>query len=206
MPDSTLLRRTAGAGMERQRGHVGAAEFDPLNKSLKKSKDGADYLSSNGATRRLGRSMALRTQPDREYDKKRIELRHEGPYLPILLEACQEQELSYEYRDGVTSYGAYTFCVAKVLREQRARGTNPSFKELSQLVTAKLRRLKYNQTPNLVGFSKRIAAKIPWAVADADGDQQPAPRKRVANTGKSKTTKSKTTKARPVKSTRKRRR
>lgn len=91
--------------------------------------------------------------------------------------------------------------MAKVLREQRARGTNPSFKELSQLVTAKLRRLKYNQTPNLVGFSKRIAAKIPWAAADADGDQQPAPRKRVANTGKSKTTK-----ARPVKSTRKRRR
>ncbi|QQO12282.1 hypothetical protein JJB99_22660 [Bradyrhizobium diazoefficiens] len=186
-------------------------KFDPLNKSLKKSKDGADYLGTNGATRRLGRSMALRTQPDREYDKKRIELGHEGPYLPILLEVCQEQELSYEYRDGVTSYGVYTFCVAKVLREQRILGINPSFKGLSQLVTAKLRRLKYNQTPNLVGFSKRIAAKIPWSAADADGNQQPAPTKRVAKTGrsktaKSKTAKSKTAKSRAAKSPRKRRR
>lgn len=159
-------------------------EFDPLNKSLKKSKDGADYLGSNGATRRLGRSMALRTQPDREYNKKRDELGHHGPYLPILLEACQEQQLSYEYRDGATSYGAYTFCMAKVLREQRARGTNPSFKELSRLVTAKLRRLEYNQTPNLVGFGKRIAAKIPWDVgaADAGRAEQPVSKKRAAKT------------------------
>lgn len=159
-------------------------EFDPLNKSLKKSKDGADYLGSNGATRRLGRSMALRTQPDREYNKKRDELGHHGPYLPILLEACQEQQLSYEYRDGATSYGAYTFCMAKVLREQRARGTNPSFKELSRLVTAKLRRLEYNQTPNLVGFGKRIAAKIPWGAgaADAGRAEQPVPKKRAAKT------------------------
>lgn len=161
-------------------------EFPPLNESLSKSKDGADYLGDNGATQRLGRSMALRTQPDREYNKTRAALGHHGPYLPILLEACQEQELSYEYRDGVTSYGAYTFCMAKVLREQRERGTNPSFQELSELVTAKLRRLKYNQTPNLVGAKTRVGAKIPWGAADAGRGQRRAPKKRAAKAGRKK--------------------
>jgi len=161
-------------------------EFPPLNESLSKSKNGADYLGDNGATERLGRSMALRTQPDKEYNKTRAELGHHGPYLPILLEACQEQELSYEYRDGVTSYGAYTFCMAKVLREQRGRGANPSFQELSELVTAKLRRLKYNQTPNLVGAKKRVSAKIPWGAADAGRGQRRAPKKRAAKTGRKK--------------------
>ena len=70
--------------------------------------------------------MTLRTKPNDEYDKTRKELGHHGPYLPILLEACQEQEFSYEYRDGATSYGAYTFCMAKVLREHRDHGVNLS--------------------------------------------------------------------------------
>jgi hypothetical protein len=159
-------------------------DFPPLNESLSKSKDGADYLGRNGATQRLGRSMALRTKPDKDYNKTRAELGHHGPYLPILLEACQEEQLSYEYRDGVTSYGAYTFCMAKVLREQRGRSANPSFQELSDLVTVKLGRLKYNQTPNLVGAKKQLTAKIPWATADAGRGRRRAPRKRPAKAGR----------------------
>ncbi|MDI3558855.1 hypothetical protein [Bradyrhizobium sp. Arg816] len=141
------LRWEASEGMWAPR------ELPPLNESLSKSKNGADYLGDNGATQRLGRSMALRTQPDKEYNKTRAELGHHGPYLPILLEACQEQEPSYEYRDGVT---------------------------------AKLRRLKYNQTPNLVGAKKRVSAKIPWGAADAGRGQRRAPKKRAAKTGRKK--------------------
>jgi len=147
-----------------------ARDFPALNKSLAEKSYGADYVGKNGATRRLGRSMTLRTKPDKEYDKTRKELGHEGPYLPILLEACQEQEFSYEYRDGATSYGAYTFCMAQVLRESRAHGVNLSFAELSERVTQKLHRLKYNQTPELVGAKDRVTAKLPWGSAkDAGG-------------------------------------
>jgi hypothetical protein len=113
----------------------------------------------------MGRAMTLRTQPDKQYDRTRKELGHRGPYLPILLEACQEQQLSYEYRDGVTSYGAYTFSMAKVLRENRARGINLSFADLNELVKAKLQRLKYDQTPNLVGPKALCAEQVPWRPA-----------------------------------------
>ena len=110
--------------------------------------------------------MTLRTKPNDEYDKTRKELAHHGPYLPILLEACQEQEFSYEYRDGATSYGAYTFCMAKVLREHRDHGVNLSFHELNEHVNQKLHRLKYNQTPNLVGAKDFILKQpLPWGSA-----------------------------------------
>ena len=97
-----------------------AARLSPLNRSLAERRNGADYVGRNGAARRIGRAMTLRTQPDQQYDRTRKELGHRGPYLPILLEA-QEEQLSYEYRDGAMSYGAYTFSMAKMLRENRAR-------------------------------------------------------------------------------------
>jgi hypothetical protein len=151
-------------------------DFPVANESLAAGKDGRNYLGANGATYRLGRAASLRTLPNREYDATRKALGHHGPYLPILLEACQEQELSYEYRHGATSYGAYTFCLAQVLRTHRARGANPTFAELSEEVTQKLRRLAYNQTPVLVGAKHRIAQPIPWSAG-----AQPAAKKKAAS-------------------------
>lgn len=144
-------------------------EFPTLNPSLADKKIGAEYLGSDGATRRLGRAMTLRTRPNDEYDKTRKELNHYGPYLPVLLEACQEQEFSYEYRDGAMSYGAYTFSMAKVLRENRKRGVNLSFQELNDHVTGKLKRLKYNQTPNLVGQKDILKQPVPWSAGIGRG-------------------------------------
>jgi hypothetical protein len=167
-----------------------ARDFPKLNRSLADRKDGADYLGSNGATQRIGRAAMLRTKPDRDYDKTREELGHHGPYLPILLEACQEQQLSYEYRDGVTSYGVYTYCMAKVLRELRIKGQNPSFQQLNGLVTTKLHRLRYGQTPNLVGAKTWLEAEVPWGTSGT-GPAKPgapkrkaAPRKRAGKTGR----------------------
>lgn len=151
-------------------------DFKPLNRSLEKRRNGADFLGNNGATQRLGRAMMLRTKSDKDYDKARKELDHLGPYMPILLEACQEQQLSYEYRDGVTSYGVYTYSMAAALRELRIKGENPSFKTLNDLVTEKLRRMRYNQTPNLVGAKVRCNAPVPW------GNLQGAPPAALAKT------------------------
>ncbi|MEH2508022.1 hypothetical protein V1290_006833 [Bradyrhizobium sp. AZCC 1578] len=167
-------------------------DFPKLNPSLADKKIGAEYLGRNGATRRLGRAMTLRTKPNDEYDRTRRELEHSGPYLPILLEACQEQEFSYEYRDGATSYGAYTYCMAKVLREHRDRGANLSFHELNDLVTKKLHRLKYNQTPNLVGQKDILKHPLPWgdrgkaAAATGAGAETGAARTGKAKAGKTR--------------------
>ena len=153
-------------------------DFPTLNRSLADRKDGHGYLGLNGATRRLGRAAALRTLPNREYDATRKALGHRGPYLPILLEACQEREFSYEYRHGATSYGAYTFCLAQALRARRATGVNPSFAELNAQVAEKLRRLKYDQTPTLVGAKQRVARQLPWSAAAKPGQGKSAAKSR----------------------------
>jgi hypothetical protein len=142
-----------------------ARNFPPVNRSLSDRKDGPGYLGANGATYRMGRAASLRTIPNAEYDATRKALGHHGAYLPILLEACQEGEYSYEYRHGATSYGAYTFCLAQVLRANRVAGINLSFADLNAQATKKLHRLKYNQTPALVGAKSRVSQPLPWSEA-----------------------------------------
>ena len=140
-------------------------EFPVINKSLADSSEGKAYLGRSGSLHRLGRSSTLRTLPRGTYNATRTAFGHYGPYLPILMEACQETEFSYEYRHGATSYGAYTFCLAQVLHENRQLNRNLSYVELSRLTTAKLHRLKYNQTPALVGAKKLLSQDLPWAPA-----------------------------------------
>jgi len=134
----------------------------PPNRSLARSRAGDVYLGARRASYRIGRGVALRGLPNRSYDHERRELGHHGPYLPLILEACREDELSYEYRDGATSYGAFTYCLAKVLRQARTEGRNPSFVTLARLVEARLRELDYRQTPCLTGPRRVIGQPIPW--------------------------------------------
>jgi hypothetical protein len=132
------------------------------NRSLARSRVGTDYLGEKGATYRIGRAVSLRGLPNIAYDRECRALRHHGPYLPIIIEACREQELSYEYRDGATSYGAFTYSLAKALRDARGAGRNPSFQALVGLTAARLRALNYEQTPSLVGPRRLLTRPIPW--------------------------------------------
>jgi hypothetical protein len=111
---------------------------------------------------RLGRGVSLRGLPDAMYDRERLELRHLGPYLPVIFEACQEHELSYEHRDGAASYGAFTYTLAKILRESRSAGRAPSFLALARLAADRLAALGYEQTPSVVGPRHVIRQKVPW--------------------------------------------
>jgi metacaspase-1 len=75
------------------------------------------YTGKSGATNRILRGVPLRALA---HDKKMRDLRereygHKGPYLPLIFEACGEDEYAYEYRDGVTSYGAFTYFLTKAL-------------------------------------------------------------------------------------------
>jgi metacaspase-1 len=150
------LRWNASFGMWEER------EIQPPNRSLARSEEGKRYLGTQGVSYRLGRGVSLRTLPNQKYDRERKALGHLGAYLPIIFEACQEQELSYEYRDGANSYGAFTFCLAKVLREVRAKGNNPNFSSLTRLAAARLRALGYQQTPALLGPHAILRKPIPW--------------------------------------------
>jgi hypothetical protein len=84
--------------------------------------------------------------------------------MPTIIEACQEEELSYEYRHGVISYGAFTFCMTKELRDARhnkSRG-KITFAELIKRTTTRLHDLKYSQTPCLTQPGALAKQIIPW--------------------------------------------
>ncbi|HEX4763061.1 MAG TPA: caspase family protein [Usitatibacter sp.] len=140
-----------------------ARELPVGNRSLANSAVGEDYLGSNGATHRLCRAVDLRGLENREYDRERKALRHKGPYLPVILEACREEQLSYEYRDGAASYGAFTFSLAKELRQSRGEGRNLSFDALVKRTAARLQSLRYKQDPEVVGPPRILKQAIPWA-------------------------------------------
>jgi hypothetical protein len=120
------------------------------------------FVGRNRATFRLGRGMALRTLEKNRYNKARRALRHDGPYLPIILEACGEEELSFEYRHGAASYGAFTYSLVQVLRENRRKGENLTFVRLKDGVQERLKALRYDQTPCLVGPKDIIDREVPW--------------------------------------------
>ena len=137
-------------------------DMETANQSLARSRDGEEYLGANGATRRIGRGVALRGLPNARYDRERRELHHKGAYLPIIIEACQEQELAYEYRDGANAYGAFTYSLVKLLRDTRRRRRNPSFITLVNQTADRLKDLGYRQTPALVGPRPLLGKPIPW--------------------------------------------
>ena len=145
------------------------------NRSLDQTK-GEAYLGSSGASYRMGRAVSLRTLDNKSYDKLRLALGHNGPYLPVIIEACQEDQLSYEYRHGVQSFGAFTYSLAQTLRSSRAGAKNPAFTELITAVSARLKLLKYEQTPCLLGPQQILKMPVPWGM-----QARPTPKAKAAS-------------------------
>lgn len=131
-------------------------ELEPLNDAF--GGDGHvknNFMGKNGATYRIGRGMKGRVLSASVY--KKLPPDERGPFLPVIVEACQEGGLSYEYRDGVTSYGAFTYSLAKTLRQK------PSSTFLSAVTNAAttLKSLGYKQEPQLIGPSVIVKKRIP---------------------------------------------
>jgi metacaspase-1 len=132
-------------------------KIDSPNRQL-----GPEYTGEMKATRRLGRAISLRTLPNKQYDRARKIYKHNGPYLPMIYQACGENEFSYEYRHGVTSYGAFTYCFARILRHYGHQGRGISFENLCKEVGDDLHDLGYEQTPCVVGPSSLRSQMVPW--------------------------------------------
>ena len=117
------------------------------------------FCGHDGSTYRIGRAMTLRGMNEAEY-KKLAKASDEpvGPYLPMILEACQEDEYAYEYRHGVTSYGAFTYSLAKVLRTKKTI----TFQKLVDAAKTRLGDLGYDQVPQVLGPQSLLTSRIPW--------------------------------------------
>jgi hypothetical protein len=143
-------------------------ELPPANPDLT-GPAGERFVGASGATRRLGRAVALRTLPNRQYDKVRGDLGHQGPYLPMVYEACGEQELAFEYKHGVVAQGAFTYALAAVLRRHESAGQPVTFAGLLAETAAALQDLHYQQHPEVVGPTALLRTPIPWEGFGATG-------------------------------------
>jgi hypothetical protein len=86
-------------------------------KKVARASDRKSWLGESGSVRRIGRGTSLWTPSASAYKAAKAANDHQGPYVPMMLEACAEGELAYEYRHGVTAFGAFTFSVCSVLRQ-----------------------------------------------------------------------------------------
>ena len=127
------------------------------------------YAGRNGATSKLGRARPLRTLDDQEYDRIRQLRGHKGPFLPVVLEACRENQLSYEYTNGSTTNGAFTYALVQEYRRAGRRRGTTSFVELTRKVNNQIKNLGYEEEPQLVGPREVIEGPIPRATPLAHG-------------------------------------
>lgn len=136
-------------------------DFKRLNKAFSSKKEAnAAFFGADGTSTRIGRASLLRRQSEDEYrrQKRRAGSPKVGPYLPLIIEACQEKELSYEYRHGVTSYGAFTYAFCLELRRRK----RISFGRLTEVTAARLAELGYDQRPQILGPKAIVNARVPW--------------------------------------------
>lgn len=129
--------------------------------SRKKEKQ-ALFFGSGGASARLGRASTLRRLDEEHYQHAKLAQPEQpiGPYLPMIFEACQEDQYAYEYRHGAISYGAFTFALVTNLRQ--GKGKAQSFAQLVGNTAKTLSKLGYDQQPSLLGPTALVNTKIPW--------------------------------------------
>jgi hypothetical protein len=126
-------------------------ELPQAKRDLTKSKDDrVAYTGESGAIKRLGSAVSLWSEEETFQKRKKL-YGNLGPYTPLLMYACQEKELSYEYRHGVQSYGAFTYCLTQLLKEHGQAQKDITFESAIKSVGKKLADLGYTQTPNIVG-------------------------------------------------------
>ena len=121
----------------------------------------ARYFGKDQVTERLGRAAMRRGLSAAEYERRKAGGQPDipdGPYLPLIIEACGEAQLSYEYRHGATSHGAFTFSLAALLRDKQ----KISFADLVALTGTRLKDLRYDQQPQILGPTAIVGAQVPW--------------------------------------------
>lgn len=119
------------------------------------------FFGANGATTRLGRASSIRSLSQAAYEdqKRKRKGRPLGPYLPVIFEACKEDEYAYEYRHGVVSYGAFSYALATTLRREKTITFNTLLKEVGKTLIS----IGFVQAPQILGPEKILNAKVPWS-------------------------------------------
>lgn len=133
-------------------------------RKLARAGDRKKWLGENGSVRRMGRGTSLWTPSAGEYRAAKAAVAHHGPYVPVMLEACAEGELAYEYRHGVTAFGAFTYSVCSVLHQVARQSKRPRM-NFEQLIAQAAERIATvvaePQSPQLNCAEARRREQIP---------------------------------------------
>ncbi len=124
-------------------------------------------VGEDGVLRRIGRGQTLRGESPSDYDARRKIYGHQGPYMPILLEACAENESAYEYQHGSVAYGAFTYALCEGLNRGRTdvgarkRAQGITFETLIETTRARVKPVARGpQTPQLVCASAQRSRPV----------------------------------------------
>jgi hypothetical protein len=120
------------------------------------------FVETSVSMHALGRAVSLRTQSQERYKAIRAALKHDGPYMPMVYESCGEKEYATEYQHGVTSYGAFTYAMAAILRRHKGATQSLTFRQLERETADVLDKLHYQQHPVLSGPKDLLDLTIPW--------------------------------------------
>lgn len=121
--------------------------------------------NTTGITHRLGQAMDLRAHSPAVMKREAAARGHKGPFLPVLICASREKQLSFEYQHGPIAYGAFTYCLVKTLRhDRRLKKPQLTFDSLISEVGRELAELGYAQKPTLVAPSEIKKLKVPLSV------------------------------------------
>lgn len=124
------------------------------------------YLGPDGDTQKMGRAVGLWSDKPAEFKASKTRLGHFGPYNPVILAACREDQYAYEYTHGSVPYGAMTFMLVQQLRASAgAKTLEEIVKQCNRLLKSKLGfeqetqlyRPKGHEQTRFAGSSKRPA-------------------------------------------------
>lgn len=122
------------------------------------------FAGQSGNTHLLGRALGHRNPDDSVYQEYKNFYGHKGPYLPVIFEACKEDELSQETRIGSTSHGIFTYNLVKVLNETKSSGFVPSLEQVYQKTVQNVSKTFKYQTPQLVAPEEKRNQPFRWQV------------------------------------------
>jgi hypothetical protein len=135
--------------------------------------DDERFGGDTGAAFPLGSARQLRKLPEQEFDRVCKTLEHRGPFMPIIYEACGEEELAEEYRHGATPHGAFTFAMAETLRRARLQKESLTFQELIDKTALNVKRIGSSQHPAARGPSAILKLPIPVRIDDLPTEASP---------------------------------
>lgn len=129
------------------------------------TKHEALFIGDEQDIMRFGRGISLWSDIN-YFEQAKKKYGTKGPYLPLIIQACKEDQYSYEYKHGVTSYGAFTYTLTTLLRQwndpEIKQKAKPSFTRLVTEAAKQLKELGYQQTPQVTGPRHKIEARIPF--------------------------------------------